>query len=106
MSRIDDLTRALPRLVTESARRTRLATATRADLRKALIGRHMRRLADADPELGTHLTRAADALAQRSRDAEAWQKGLTAATNRWKAALTELSQAHHAHPARSTGTSR
>ncbi|TDB87417.1 hypothetical protein E1264_14730 [Actinomadura sp. KC216] len=94
MSRIDALAGALPRLAADSARHARLAAATRAELRKTLARKNMRKLADADPELGAHVTRAADALARQDEAAGAWQKSLGEATKRWKAALTGLSEAH------------
>ncbi|MFI0408216.1 hypothetical protein [Actinomadura sp. 3N508] len=94
MSRIDALADALPRLVDGSARHARLAAAQRAELRKALARKSMRKLADADPELGAHVTRATDALARQDEAAEAWQKSLKGAAKRWKASLTALSDAH------------
>ncbi|MET8336034.1 hypothetical protein ABZV14_27835 [Streptosporangium canum] len=94
MPRISDLTNALPQLADDSARHVRLATAARAKLGRALGARDLRKLADADPELNTHLTGAADALAEEDRAAVTWQKALTAATKQWEAALAELSKVH------------
>jgi hypothetical protein len=93
-SKENALQAAFTGLVDDSARLLRVGSARRTEVGKLLGAKDLRKLADADTDLSTAISRHAAVLAAAEEAGSSWQKDLAAATKQWEALLAELVKIH------------